>query len=191
MSKRSIAATAALVAVALIAGTGPAQAKSRTKTIEVHTHYTEPAAYDYGVQCAGVLTLAPACVAHVYGTATFTGTMWGDVSYDNYGSATPDGKLTYEGPDYIDGGVIGCGTGTYIIEDTKGYVDMSQFDPLTNSAPAHNEWHLRAGSGTGELTNLVSGSGENHWREYFVGKDGDSTKAGEGDFTGTITCRVP
>jgi len=70
----------------------------------------------------------------------------------------------------------------------EGYIDMTRFNPLTNSAPGYNKWRLRPGSGTGELTNLVSGQGENHWTVYFVGTGGDPEKFGEGDFTGTVTC---
>lgn len=172
-----------------------------TRTIAVQTHFTEPPSSDYGIQCRGVVTLTPECLAHVYGTTTFTGTLWGSIQYDNYGMAEvlrnptpePDGrpneKVSYEGPDFVTGGVVGCGTGSYIIEDYDGYVDLNRFDPLTHSAPGFNKWRLRPGSGTGQLTNLISGEGVNHWTEYFVGKDGDSQKAGEGEFTGTITCR--
>jgi hypothetical protein len=104
--------------------------------------------------------------------------------------AGPDGKITYDGPDYTDGGVEGCGTGTYILDTYDGYVDMAQFDPLTVSAPGYNKWRLRAGSGTDELTNLVSGEGENRWTVYFARAiAGDADRFGEGDFTGTMTCR--
>lgn len=194
--KRSIGMAAALLAVGLVVGIGPAQAKtanlsshSRTKTIEVHTHFTEPSGSVDGAQCSGIVTLTPDCRGYYDGPATFTGTMWGDAYYRTQGWVTPDGNIRSEGYDEVTGGVQECGTGSYVIEVYDGYIDMTQFDPLTNSAPAYTKWRLRPGSGTGQLTNLVSGEGEIYWREYFVGKGGDPAKAGEGDFTGTITCR--
>ncbi len=192
MNKRSIAIAAALLVVGLIAGTGPAQAKttrhsaqSDTKTIDVHTHYTEPA-MQLGFSCGGIGGAAAECMAHGTGTATFTGTMYGDVYYD---MAFPDGNGDYYGPDYVTGGVEGCGKGSYIIDDYEGSIDWANYDPATNSAPGFNKWRLRAGSGTGQLTNLVSGEGENHWRINFNGQLGLAETMGEGDFTGTITCR--
>ena len=94
------------------------------------------------------------------GYATVTGTIWGEERYDLTGadpSALPDGKITFEGTQYMNGGVEGCGTGTYIFEVTEGYIDMNTYDPLTDTAEGYNKWQLRPGSGTGELTNLVSG----------------------------------
>ncbi len=57
-------------------------------------------------------------------------------------------------------------------------------------APGYNKWQLRPGSGTGELTNLVSGSGEVTWTVHALGLVGGTPVEGEGDLTGTITCRV-
>ena len=159
----------------------------------MHTHYTEPEGHWDGAQCGGLVTVTPECRAHYIGTATLTGTLWGDDSYDltTSTSSQSPGYITYEGPNYVTGGVEGCGTGSYIFDDYGGKIDMTQYDPLTNSAPGYNIWRLRPGSGTGELTNLVSGEGENHWRIYFGGgKDGDPDQYGVGDFTGTITCRT-
>ena len=191
LHKRSIATAAALLAVGLIVGIGPAQAKTRTKTIDVHSHYTEPAGSVDGAQCRGLATFTPDCGIRETGYSTFTGTMWGDEHYDLTGadpSALPDGKITYEGAAYITGGVEGCGTGTYILDNTDGYIDMTKYDPITDSAPGYNKWHLRPGSGTGELTNLVSGEGVNNWTIHLAGTVGVTPMEGEGDFTGTITC---
>jgi hypothetical protein len=190
MNRRSIAMTAALLVVGLITGIGPAQAKSQTKTVDVRSHYTEPAGSWDGAQCWGLATFIPECHARNVGHATFTGTMRGDQYYELHGTVTPDGKITYEGPAYFTGGTIeGCGTGTFILDETKGYVDMSEYDPITDSAPGFNEWQLRPGSGTGELTNLVSGSGVNNWTFHPAGAAGITQLEGEGDFTGTITCQ--
>jgi hypothetical protein len=87
------------------------------------------------------------------------------------------------------GGVQGCGSGTYILDDSDGYIDMTQYNPVTDSAPGFNRWTFRPGSGTGELTNLVSGSGVNNWTFHLSGSLGVTPLEGEGDFTGTITCR--
>jgi hypothetical protein len=114
--------------------------------------------------------------------------MWGELSYDLTGWGTADGKLRYEGPDYVTGGVQGCGTGSYIVDDYDGYIDLTKYDPVTNSAPGFNRWRVRAGSGTGQLTNLVSGEGVNYWRDYLAGDAGLAPYLGVGDFTGTITC---
>lgn len=190
MHKLTIA-VAAMLAVGFVAGIAPAQAKSQTTTIQVNTHYTEPAGSWDGAQCSGLATFTPTCGARNVGHATFTGTMWGDEYYDLTGmdpTALP-GRITYEGVGYITGGVEGCGTGTFIIDNTEGYIDMNQYHPLTDSAPGFNRWTLRPGSGTGELTNLVSGSGVNNWTFHPSGAAGINPLEGEGDFTGTITCR--
>ncbi|HUR76988.1 MAG TPA: hypothetical protein VMZ22_03495 [Acidimicrobiales bacterium] len=201
MSKRSIAMTAALLVVALIAGIGPAEAHksrpvapSRTKTIEVRSHYTEPAGDEAGAKCLGGATSTPECRVLFGGDATVTGTMWGDEEYDLSGgdpSALSEGKIAFEGTMYMNGGVEGCGTGTYILEATEGYIDMTTYDPLTDSAEGFTKWRLRPGSGTGELTNLVSGSGELHGEIHWAGGNAASITPhfGEGDITGTITCR--
>lgn len=193
MAKQGFRVLIITAAVIGLAGGGVAQARPpKTRTIDVHTHYTEPEGDWDGAQCLGLATVTPECRAHNVGTATFTGTMWGDDYYDltTSTSSQSPGHITYEGPNYITGGVEGCGTGSYIIDDYKGDIDMTKYDPLTNSAPGYNTWRLRPGSGTGELTNLVSGEGVNHWRYYFGGRNGDPEKFGEGDFTGTITCRL-
>jgi hypothetical protein len=160
------------------------------RRIEVQTHYTEPTPSVGGFECRGLAPVPPEpeCLVHFVGTSTFTGTMYGNVHYENWGMWQPNGQLTYEGPDYIDGGVVGCGTGTFIIDDTEGHLDYTKYDPATNSVPGYNKWHLRRGSGTGELVNLVDGEGVNNWREYFDGDTGQSTREGEGDFTGWLSC---
>jgi len=192
MAKQGLRVTLIAAAVISLAGSGAAQAHSpQLSTVTVHTHYTEPDGTYDGAQCGGLGALKPECHVHYLGRATFTGTMYGDVSFDlttPTASQSP-GHITYEGPDNITGGVVGCGTGSYVIVDSNGDIDMTKYDPITNSAPGYNTWKLRPGSGTGELTNLLSGEGENHWREYFSGKPGAPDTYGEGDFTGTITCR--
>lgn len=180
-----------------VAGGNPSESKSsdasdsrRTKTIQVHSHYTEPSGSVDGAQCRGLVALKPDCQLRYVGTATFTGTMWGDEYYDLTGWVTPGGQITYEGYASITGGVEGCGTGSYIIDGYEGSTDMTRYDPVTHGAPGYVKWRLRPGSGTGQLTNLVSGEGEVHWTDYFVEHNGDTNKAGEGDVTGTITCRL-
>jgi len=189
----TVVATAMLLAIPLQAqakSTANSGTGSRTTTIQVHAHYTEPAG-DLGATC--LLVVTPDCRLRYVGKATFTGTMWGPETFDlqsnDEGIATKDGHITYEGHGTITGGVVGCGTGSYTLEGA-GYVDMSQFNPVTQSAPGYNTWRLRPGSGTGQLTNLVSGQGVNNWTYYPVGKNGDPNQSGEGDFTGTITCRT-
>jgi len=192
MSKRMFRAlTVTVVAIALMGG-GVAQAEpshaARTKTIQVVAQYTEPEGHYDGARCWGLVAVTPECKLRYIGTASFTGTLFGPEHYDLYGLATPDGRITYEGTAYFSGGITGCGAGSYIIDVEDGYIDMTRFDPLTNSAPGHNNWRVRPGSGTGELTNLVSGQGVTNWTAYFAGKPGSPETFGEGDFTGSITC---
>lgn len=188
----------AIIATAVLAGIPQqAQAKSarksaagsRTRTIQVHAHFTEPAG-NIGVTC---LLVTPDCRMRYAGTSTYTGTFWGhetnDLHSTDEGVVTPGGHLTYEGDAVLTGGIVGCGTGSFTFYG-KGFIDMSRYDPITNSAPGYNDWHIRPGSGTGQLTNLVSGGGDGHWTYYSVGKNNDPNQSGEGDFTGTITCRL-
>ncbi len=189
----AVAAMALLLAIPLQAqakstanrGTG-----SRTTTIQVHAHYTELPG-DLGATC--LLVVTPDCRLRYAGKSTYTGTMWGRESYDiqssDEGIATKDGHLTYEGHGTITGGIVGCGTGSYTFYG-KGYIDFSRFDPVTQSAPGYDTWRLLPESGTGQLTNLVSGHGVNNWTFYAVGKNGDPKQSGEGKETGTITCRT-
>lgn len=166
----------------------PHPGKGEIKTVAVNAHYTEPAGSWDGAACSGLSTGSPTCRARNAGYATFTGTLYGEEYYDLEGTVTTDRHITYEGPAYVTGGVQGCGKGSYILEITNGYIDMKKYDPVTNSAPGFNEWSYRPGSGTGELTNLISGSGVNHWTIYWSGAAGVTPVEGEGDFTGTIRC---
>lgn len=171
-----------------IASAAPAQKGSGAiKTLAVNAHYTEPAG-SFGAKCSGLPTASATCRATTTGYADYTGTLYGKDYYDLDGTLTTDGKITYQGPAYFTGGVQGCGKGAYILDITDGYVDMTKYDPVTNSAPGFNKWRYRPGSGTGALKNLVSGSGVNHWTVYWSGAVGLSPVFGEGDFTGTIKC---
>lgn len=143
------------------------------------------------MKCLAGGTPTPHCRVLFGGKATFTGTLWGQGDYDLEGTdpaALPEGKITYEGSELITGGVKGCGRGTYIIDATEGYTDMTTYDPLTDSAEGYSKWQVRPGGGTGDLTNLVSGSGELRWKMHVKGF-ANITHFGEGDLTGAITCR--
>jgi hypothetical protein len=125
------------------------------------------------------------------------GTFVGGETYSLSGWPTADGKLHYEGPAYMTGTIVGCGKGTYIVDNWGGWIDFAKHDVMSNapggfggSAPAFNYWRIRPGSGTGGLKGLVSGSGVNHWRDYAAGDAGLSSPEGIGLFTGTITCRT-
>jgi hypothetical protein len=167
------------------------------RTIAVSAPYTDPDASEFdGFHCAG-LASTPSCGVRFVGTSTWAGgTITGGEHYELAGGPTIDGKLTYEGPAYVTGAVQGCGSGTFIIDNYDGYIDLAKDDPTNNfeggvggSAPGFNYWKVRAGSGTGGLAGLVSGGGVNHWRFYNAGGAGLGGPEGIGLFTGTITCR--
>ena len=167
----------------------PHPGKGEIKTLAVDAHYTEPAGSWDGAECSGLSTASPSCGARLTGYATFTGTLYGKEYYDLVSrKVTPDGQIGFDGAGYFTGGVQGCGKGSYTL-DMAGSVEMGKYDPVTTSTPASNEWRYRPGSGTGELTNLVSGSGVNHFTVYWSGAVGVAPVFGEGDFTGTIRCR--
>jgi hypothetical protein len=124
------------------------------------------------------------------GHSTDTGTVYGDDYYYLDGELVrPDGKTTYQGFARVTGGVLGCGTGTYVLDITEGTIDWTKLDPITGTAPGSNEWRVRPGSGTGGLTGLVSGEGITMWRVSVTGLAGVTPVEGEGDFTGKVICR--
>ena len=156
------------------------------------SRYTEPGSQVGGFGCHGLESPPPridTCRGNAVGPVTFTGTMHGDATYDESGWVEPDGTIRYDGADYVDGGIKGCGKGRYVIETFDGYIDMKRYDPATNSAPGFNAWRVRAGGGTGEIGSVIGGHGVNHWRAYFGWYAGMSVHFGEGTFTGTIRCR--
>lgn len=166
----------------------PKAERTELKTIAVKAYYKEPPGTPNGASCRIV---TPDCKARYEGWAYFTGTFTGEAYYDLLGWVQPDGKIRYEGPDYVTGTIKGCGTGTFILDEPYGEVDMTKFDPVTQSAPGYNTWRVRPGSGTGGLEGLVSGSGVNHWRAYPFEQDPVARRFGKGTFTGTVKCRVP
>jgi hypothetical protein len=180
---------------AWLVSAAPAAARSAAplRTIAVDSHYTEPSGSMDGMDCRFE---TPDCKAHYVGRTSFTGTFSGAATYDLLAWFEPSGKIRYEGPDYITGSIAGCGSGKFILDEPYGEIDMTKFDPVTQSAPGYNTWRVRSGSGTGELAGLVSGSGVNNWRVYFQGQyplepDPSAERFGKGHFTGTVTCRVP
>lgn len=164
------------------------------RTFPVDTYYTEYAEQVDGFGCGGLATSAPGCDATVRGEAKFTGSVAGNerftCSTDAAHALTPEGHLTYTCVGYFTGSIRGCGSGSFIFDNPNGYIDLSKYDPQTNTSPAYNDWSYRRGSGTGNLQNLVSGSGVNHWTEHFDGEVDSSKYSGTGHFTGTISCYV-
>jgi hypothetical protein len=176
----------------LMASTAAAQpvGTAVTRRIRSHSPYTEPISSVDAADCRGLAGPSPQCGSTVVGPTYFTGTMHGTVHYEERGWLRPDGKLGYEGPDYFTGGgIVGCGDGEFVVDTFDGWVDLTQWDPATNSAPGFNRWRVRPQSGTRGLTGLIGGAGENHWRMYF--SDTGTQKWGKGLYTGTVTCQVP
>jgi len=172
----------------------PQQSGTHLVTIDVSTDYTEPADNVDGFGCRGLSFEQPSCSWSATGDATFTGTFFGDSPFDcssELPSFTADGKLMFTCNDYVSGGVVGCGTGSFVVEDPYAYIDFSKYDPATNTAPGYNTWNIRPRSATGTLADhLVSGAGENHWTFYTKGELGLQHDSGRGHFSGRITCRV-
>jgi hypothetical protein len=165
----------------------PSPANTRRITIRVRAEYTEPLSQIFGVECRGLASGEPRCVGLFGGPATFTGTIQGVTYYDGSGP-TADGHM-YEGPDIFEDAVIeGCGRGGFSL-DTFGGEMFVDAHPEDGSTGGFNGWRLRPGSGTGGLSGLASGEGENHWHQYW--SESGTETWGRGLYTGTITCDVP
>jgi hypothetical protein len=170
-------------------------ASSAIKTFNVDSYYTEYAESVDGAGCSGLSTSGPVCYATVRGKATFTKSIKGVQDFvcgtDAAHALTPDGKLTYTCTGVVFTATLeGCGSGTIIADETGGYIDLAKYNAKTDSAPAFNRWKIRGGSGTGQLQDVVSGSGENHWMEHLKGEVDPMVYSGTGHFTGTISCRI-
>lgn len=106
---------------------------------------------------------------------------------------SPDGTFCQGIPSKPDceaygvGTIAGCGTGTFILDNTDGIVDIPHLNHSNGRIPAFNRWHVRPGSGPGGLTGLVSGSGVNYETLSLIATD-DSY--GIGSYTGSVTCLV-
>ena len=185
MNKRTIATTAALLAVGLIIGAfgGHADASPARKAgtpIAVHAHYTEPAETTYGAQCD---TASLQCGAVVGGVSTYTGSIAGNETFSCLTEGLPsDGELRYSchARFLAPTEVAGCGTGTFSITITNGETDLTAPDLVTQTFPGKADWVVDAGSGMGDLRRL-SGAGHIVWHLNFAG-------GGYGDVTGTVTC---
>lgn len=183
MNKRTIATTAALLAVGLIIGAsgGHVDASPARKTgrpIAVHAHYTEDfdtagAHCNTGLQCGVIMG----------GLSTYTGGIAGDERFSCTTEGLPaDGKLRascHHAKFLAPTKVAGCGTGTFSIT-ANGDVDLTAPDPATQTFPGKGDWVVDAGSGTGDLRRL-NGAGHIVWHLAPAG-------ASYGDVTGTVTC---
>lgn len=162
------------------------------KTFPVEAHYREPPGTYDGVGCNTQWLREPetwsACRLYYSIPSTWDrGTFLGDARTELLAWQDPDRKLRYEGFEYVTGEIVGCGKGSFIIEIPYGYVDFAEYDAATGTAPGFNDWHIRPGSGSGGLSGLVSGSGQNHWTSRATAQD---ETFGDGTFTGSVTCRV-
>lgn len=167
--------------------------QTKLRTVNVIAQFKEKALTLDGVDCrpsAAQRSVQEVCKLHLVGPSTFTGTIDAKVSLDYL--AWPDGvNLRYTGTDYIVGSVAGCGTGSFVIDYPEGLVNQDRFNPMTQGEPGWNTWVLRKGSGTGGLTNLVSGSGEMYFTAYPLRGHDQSETFANGDITGTFTCAIP
>jgi len=183
MNKRTIATTAALLAVGLIIGASgvhvdASPARKAGRPIAVHAQYTEDfgtagAQCNTGLQCALVMG----------GLSIYTGGIAGAERFLCLSEGLPsDGKLRYScnARFLAPTKVAGCGTGTFSITVTNGETDLTAPDLVTQSFPGKGDWVVDAGSGTGDLRRL-SGAGHIVWHL-------DLTGASYGDVTGTVTC---
>jgi hypothetical protein len=171
-----------------------------TKTVEVRSTYEEAVPETNGARCPGITAGQVDCRLHDSGDAYFTGTFEGTAHFElesvvlTTDERTTGGKSYYEGDgnQFDDVIVAGCGHGAFHMDESDGYIDFNQYDPVTNSAPGYNKWRIRAGSGTGDLVGLA-GEGENHWTFYLNGylPTAGPREGGKGLFTGTVTCNVP
>lgn len=172
--------TAPLVLIGPTLASARAKEKKELRTIPVDAYYTEPEGQtSTGGNC-------PSDQGRYTGHSDFTGPAFtGRAEYDLCTSIDEAGNLTYYGTEVVTGSVQGCGSGSFELAIEDGKIYTSEFNPLTQSVRGFNTWSITGG--TGGLSGLVSGSGNNDWTNYPL----DSKRFGEGRFTGTVTCWVP
>lgn len=158
-----------------------AQAQKSGRPIAVRAHYTEAFTL-LGAQCNAESLESPQCGAIMGGLSYYTGSIAGTERFSCTTEGLPtDGKLraSCHAKFLAPTKVAGCGTGTFSFT-ANGDVDLTAFDPATQTFPGKGDWAVVAGSGTGDLRRL-KGAGHIVWH---LATTGDSY----GDATGTVTC---
>jgi len=193
MNKRSIAMTAAPLVVGLIAGIGPAQAKSgsgRVKTVSAYTNFVDSKAdASPSLACPG-----PDCGLEVQYTTALNGpSVYGYEEATLFGGPDPlhPGVLAYHGTAVFHVTKSLCGTGTFTEVITEGTVDYSKIDPSTQTTPAHDTWTIISGSGTGQLVGIEgTGTDVGELQDFTVEELLNHNGGNPGVHYGTLTCRV-
>ena len=173
----------ALLCAALVCSLGAASAhaaatKAVTFTVPFEDHTTR-------ITGLGACDVNQTGVCSVrFGGAT---TIKGDLStfVDYFGYFRGDTQRVFEGEswDPHTGSLKGCGSGSFVMHQTKINGDFSKFDPVTQSAPLYIVWEVLPGSGTGDFTG-ATGAGTGTGVFYY-------DLGNKGTYTGTINCRVP
>lgn len=183
MTRRNFSLSALALVLAIVT-TGTAQARSRHDDPEVRAvdiQFTDPGLLT-GVQNVRCGSQQPGvCELEFRGHSTVTGTMTGFTDYTMWAHGNTDGSKSYYTLETFTGAVDGCGRGTFgfVTEDGVVGATPSATDPLGNDI--HATWTVVPDSGTGDLTRLVSGGGEQHGVTY-------PDTSTHGQMTGTITC---
>ena len=121
------------------------------------------------------------CEAQLGGHSTLTGTMNGWTDYTTWGHPNADGSTSYYTYETFTGTVAGCGRGTFDFVVDDGRVDSGPSDQNPAARHLHGSWNPVPRSGTGDLTRLSAGHGQEDGLYYP-----DSSLSGA--FTGDLTC---
>ena len=182
MKRMMIVLSATLV---LAIGTSdPAHAgtrKSEPRVLPIDAQFVDPGVLT-GVQAARCGAQQPGvCEFEARGHSTVTGTMTGFTDYTIWVHGNPDGSKSWYSLETFTGTLDGCGRGTFGFVAEDGVVEAAP----SSTDPLGNDFHARVSvvpqSGTGDLTRLVAGSGEEHGVVY-------PDTSGHGQMTGTVTC---
>lgn len=174
-------ATAAAVTVAW----GGAMAGARAdggRSLEVRADFQDPGFLTHirSVSCG---PLTEQCEVEYAGHSVVSGTLSGFTDYTAWLRPHPDGTTSYWTRETFTGTVAGCGTGTFEFLISDGTVGSPGPDNGF-TFPLHGTWTLVPGSGTGALTALTTGSGDETGTSYA-----DTSTVGQ--LTGQLTCQGP
>ncbi|HUR77910.1 MAG TPA: hypothetical protein VMZ22_08175 [Acidimicrobiales bacterium] len=173
-----LAAAVVAVAPGASASHGPASG-----IITINSHYDDDGALITPHTCS---TATPGLCQFTYASMPkWTGTFTGTSSNHAYGSFDPmtqevHGVVWEYFPEVT---VAGCGKGTMM---WRGEIEMTpgEQDPTTGGMVGHGTWTYVAGSGTGDLTKIVSGT---FTSDHVVFKP--PFMENHDDAVGTLICR--
>ncbi|WP_281918944.1 hypothetical protein [Nocardia sputorum] len=175
-------AVAATTVAAICATVVPSSASPARQVVPVNAQF-----HDDGITAPATMTcetIDGVVGVALEGHAAVTGGWQGDAVYTACFyiglPKLPVGIEYFYGTETFTGSVDGCGNGTMTYRLTDGYVSPD-VDTATGRRSGQQKWRISPDGGSGDLTNVRSGSGA---AQFIISATGEN----DGTFTGELRC---